>query len=208
MVDIGNWLSPVFLGVSTVPDPAARQYISFVANDFATRTMACQRTISLDLEAGVGDYYFREQIGTQEELIALLDFTYGRYPTSTPLEAIRRGCPLYCRGITLLYDPIAYAVRLPSPPAEDFPGGLKLTVAVTPLPDAEEVDDILWTVHQQAIIHGVQEKLYALNNKPWYSLAASRMQGAAYAAKVNAAKLMSIMNRSAAPVRLRRKGAL
>ena len=208
MVDISNWLSPVFLGVSGVPDPAARQYISFVANDFAAKTMACQRTITIDLEAGVEDYYFREQIGAQEELLALLNFTYGSYPTSTPLEPIRRGCPLHCRNTVLVYDPVAFAVRLPSAPQEDFPGGLKLTVAVVPTPDADEVDDILWTVHQQAIVHGVQEKLYALNNTPWYSLAASRMQGAAYAAKVNAAKLMSIMNRSAAPVRLRRRGAL
>ena len=208
MVSIEKWLPLVFLGIPTVPDPVARQYISLVANDFANKTFACQRVIRLDVEEGVEDYYFEDQLSESEELLALLDHTYGRYPRVTNDSPTCSGCTLWCGGLSLTYDPKDYSVRFPSPPSESYPGGLRLTIAVSPTPDAQEVDDILWTIHSQAILHGVQEKLYALPNYPWSSLAYSRAQGAAYAAKVNAGKLMSIMDRTATPVRMRRKGAL
>lgn len=207
MVSIEKWLPLVFLGVAGVPDPVARQYIALTINEFAADTFAFQRTVKLDVEEGVTDYYFSEQIEDDVELLALMRYQRGNYAYSPPSLA-NSACLLGESNWSDRYDPDDRMLRLTWRPTEAHPGGLVLTLAVAPTPDAVMVDDTAWKLYSQAILEGVQSKLYALPNYPWTSLAAARQHNLAYAAFVNAAKTMSTMNRSTGRIQLRRRGAL
>lgn len=207
MVSIEKWLPLVFLGVAGVPDPVARQYISLVVNEFATDTFAFQRTIKLDIEEGVVDYYFADQFDDNVELLALMRYQRERFSYTPPLPASTR-CALGRDDWADRYDPVERMLRLTWRPSESHPGGLILTVAVAPTPDATMVDDTAWKLYSQAILEGVQSKLYALPNYPWTSLVAARQHNLAYAAYVNAAKTMATMNLATGKIQLRRRGAL
>lgn len=207
MVSIEKWLPLVFLGVAGVPDPVARQYISLVLNEFAMDTFAFQRTIKLNIEDGVTDYYFAEDFDDSIELVALMRYQRQRF-SYTPSMPAMSCCMLGRDNWSDRYDPVQRMLRLAWRPSEDHPGGIELTLAVAPTPDAVVVDDTAWKLHSQAILEGVQAKLYALPNYPWTSLPAARMHSLAYAAHVNAAKTMSVMNLATGKVQLRRRGAL
>ena len=207
MVSIEKWLPLVFLGVAGVPDPVARQYIALALNEFATDTFAFQRTIRLDIEAGVVDYYFADQIDDSVEVLALMRYQRDRFTYTPPIPAEAR-CLLGRDNWSDVYDPVQRMLRLAWKPTEPHPGGLLLTLAIAPTPDATMVDDAAWKLHSQAILEGVQSKLYALPNYPWTSLSAARQHNLAYAAFVNAAKTMSTMNLSTGRIQLRRRGAL
>lgn len=207
MVSIEKWLPLVFLGVAGVPDPVARQYISLVINEFATDTFTFQRTVNIDMEEGVVDYYFADQFDANVELLALMRYKRINFNYTPPVPAMSY-CMLGRDDWSDRYDPVQRMLRLAWRPAEDHPNGLTLTLAVAPTPDAVLVDDIAWKLHSQAILEGVQSKLYALPNYPWTSLPASRQHNLAYAAYVNAAKTMSVMNMATGKIQLRRRGAL
>ena len=207
MVNIEKWLPLVFLGVAGVPDPVARQYISLVINEFATDTFAFQRTINLDLQEGVVDYYFADQFDDNVELIALMRYQRTSFTYTPPMPAATH-CLLGRDNWADRYDPVQRMIRLAWRPSEDHPTGLTLTVAVAPTPDAVLVDDVAWKLHSKAILEGVQAKLYALPNYPWTSLPAARMHNLSYAAYVNVAKTMSVMNMASGKIQLRRRGAL
>ena len=211
MVNIDKWLPLVLLGVASIPEPVARQMISLVLNDFAMKTFAFQRLLSIDVEAGVRDYYFGEQLDENTALLGLMRVQYLHHNSeqfSTPHTNLGWARCGYGQGIQL--DPVEHAVLLGSAPSEDHPRGLKITVAVAPTPEAIEVDDVAWTLHSRAIVHGVQERMYSLPQYPWSSLAYARNHAAAYAAAINAAKLTSIMNRmgNTTQPQLSRRGAL
>lgn len=58
-------------------------------------------------------------------------------------------------------------IRLIGKPTEDYPEGLKVTVALKPERDATEVPDFIYEDWAETIASGVLSKLHGMSMKPW-----------------------------------------
>ena len=168
---IANWLPQVYLLVPGVPEQVARQYIVLAAIDFARESGAVVETVTFDVEVGVRDYYLQPEIPTDFELLSV------------------RSISGFQEFHGAWYAPNERVVWLPRAPTSYYPQGLKVDVALLPLPEATALPVVLWRRYSAAIAAGAAAMLLALKGYDWYSPVTADAQRRAFHAAINAAKL-------------------
>jgi hypothetical protein len=92
-------------------------------------------------------------------------------------------------------------------PAPTAPTLVDLLIAVAPGPASEEVPDVLWLHHHEALEHGALARLLALPKKPWTDPATATWHGVQFQEAMTKAAALNGRNRFTQAQRLRVKPA-
>jgi hypothetical protein len=149
--------------VPDVPDEMIDAYVRHACIEFAERTGCLSREYHLDAQECVTDYLLDD---CEEHIYRLHSVTLidSCGEETAPFSA-QSGCSTTgCHGSSARFEPPRLLVITPAP-ATSVEGGIIIRAAVTPTPDACEVDEVFYRRHNMAIVAGALSKLLLIPGK-------------------------------------------
>lgn len=138
------------------------QVLAEVVNEFYTWTGAWIEPLSVDLREGRVAYHLNPVPGRDVDVVYVRSATRNGMPLNIVEPAVGM------QGMGDMWVWPAAVVNLVEAPRQDSRNGLRLIVALRPLPCSHEVPDDAGREHFDTIKNGALGRLKAMPNKPWF----------------------------------------
>lgn len=164
VVPLSEFLPYILPDIGDVPDEIAAHKARLACIEFAARTHQLKRTLFVDEQAGVQNYYLCVPDG-----YTLLSIDYVRN-NCRDLPANKAADPFQTQHACSKW----YAFDKPNvlyinpTPRCDNPRGIEVRVTVLPGQDTCFVDRCIYDVHAQDVAYGALAKLHMMQPEAWY----------------------------------------
>ncbi|EER0916694.1 hypothetical protein F9643_003137 [Escherichia coli] len=176
-VSLEAFLPELSLEIPELSDDILMHYVRNAAIEFAERSLALQREITMCLQPCVPDYIL--EAPDCMRIVSL-------HKVKTNGKRAYADCAQCC-----VFDDLQVMWQKPDilwvRPVPVEPQEITVVVSVAPHHDACELDEILLTRYKEAILAGTRAQLYGLQRRPWTSLVSAVEQRKEFDRRIAAA---------------------
>lgn len=195
MITIDTWLPDVLAHAPGCPRSSARREILHTLRDFCKRTWIWQEPADdMPVSPALREYDL-ESPYRGARVLSIIAMQHG----DTPLEPIRPSDVARTLGGTWrsqigqarfwMHETPSTFRLIPQPNEADPRGLTGIVVALEPVPDAEEVGDILYDEFDSVIVDGSLSRILMIRGQEWYDPKDAGSRRAEYEYGVSRAKL-------------------
>ena len=176
-VPMEDFIVELSLEIPELSDDILMHYVRDAAIDFAERSRALQREITICLQPCVPDYILEAP-----DCVRIVSLHKVK-AAGVRAYADCAGCRQMDGFQVHWQQPDVLWVKPVPVDAQD----ITVVVSVAPLPDACELDEVLLTRYKEALLAGARARLYGLQRRPWTSLVSATEQRKEFDRRIAAA---------------------
>lgn len=191
-VPLDAFLPELSLEIPELSDDILAHYVRNAAIEFAERSLALQREITICLQSCVPDYIL--EAPDCMRIVSL-------HKVKKNGDRAYADCAGFCQ-----FDDLHVVWKQPNElwvkPVPVEPQDITVIVSVAPHHDACELDEILLTRYKEAVLAGARAQLYGLQRRPWTSLVSATAQRKEFDRRIAAAGVDRLLQGRTGSVRM------
>ena len=176
-VSLEAFLPELSLEIPELSDDILMHYVRNAAIEFAERSLALQREITMCLQSCVPDYILEAP-----DCMRIISLHKVKANGKRAYADCAQCCQFDDLEVTWQQPDILWVRPVPVEPQE-----ITVVVSVAPHHDACELDEVLLTRYKEAILAGARAQLYGLQRRPWTSLVSAVEQRKEFDRRIAAA---------------------
>lgn len=184
-----------------LPQEMALDYGRRAYIDFARRTGALYKTLTMDLQEGIAEYPIEMPDGYKVSRVNWVNIDGGRCLIPAYTE---RSC--HCRSSSYTFHVVGHScVILHTLPVKDVANGLYIQISVQPTQDVCTFDDDFFDRWVEGIAYGALAKAMMLPNTDWFDKQSAMFYDQKFRVEVARARHKSNLNGSRGPMQMKAK---
>ncbi|ETD67551.1 hypothetical protein V757_11215 [Pelistega indica] len=167
-VSFDEFKHEIRLAIGEAPDDLIANYVRLAIIELCERSQVLARTIEIDLQCGVEEYYIETE--EDERIVSIQRICVdGNCCSDNAIlrasEPCDTGCTVHSRAIWFV-PPDTLNIR--PVPTSNKEGAVKVFVAVAPTREACSVDQLIYERYFDTVINGALARLYLAKTTPWH----------------------------------------